>query len=150
MRGVYVLIVNVPETIVVPVGAMGEVSFDSGEWVYVGSAMGAGSTSIENRLKRHFSENKTVHWHIDYLLREGGRARLAIWSQSKISRECDVAHALKEHVLFEPGPTGFGASDCRRHCGTHIFRFTGKDEPEQWIQRTMIDLGLQPNMMKPC
>ncbi|MCF2136275.1 MAG: GIY-YIG nuclease family protein [Candidatus Thorarchaeota archaeon] len=149
MRGVYVLIVDVPKKIEARVGAMGGLSFDRGEWAYVGSAMGTGSTSIENRLKRHFSENKTVHWHIDYLLQAGGRARFAIWSQSEINRECDVAHALGEHILFEPGPAGFGASDCTRHCGTHMFHFTGGKDLEQQVRGVMIGLGLKPEVMRP-
>ncbi|MFB6215830.1 MAG: DUF123 domain-containing protein, partial [Candidatus Aenigmatarchaeota archaeon] len=46
-------------------GALGKIDFRQGVYVYVGSAM----NSVEKRLERHFSDNKKMHWHIDYFSR---------------------------------------------------------------------------------
>jgi len=62
--------------------SLGEILFEPGLWVYVGSAMGSGSTSLENRLGRHFRKEKTIYWHIDYLLDSDAKIIEAIWAES--------------------------------------------------------------------
>ncbi|MHA1950564.1 MAG: DUF123 domain-containing protein [Candidatus Thorarchaeota archaeon] len=59
MKGAYVLIIEISETVDIQIQSLGNVSFQPGSWIYVGSAMGAGSTNLENRIKRHFRSEKT-------------------------------------------------------------------------------------------
>jgi Uri superfamily endonuclease len=123
MKGVYSLIIDVSQPTVLTLGSLGQVDFFPGMWIYVGSAMGATSTSLEHRLKRHFSNDKTMHWHIDHLLETSASISGALYAESEEPMECVLATALGKSPQFESGPKGFGASDCRAGCGSHIFRF---------------------------
>lgn len=65
MKGSYCLIINVEKDTKIKIGKkLGIINFKKGCYVYVGSAM----NSLESRVKRHLSDNKKKHWHIDYLL----------------------------------------------------------------------------------
>ncbi|MFB6147409.1 MAG: DUF123 domain-containing protein, partial [Candidatus Nanohaloarchaea archaeon] len=66
MKAVYLLFLELEDGEKVETGALGELFFRPGIYVYAGSAM----NSVERRLERHFSDDKNTHWHIDYLTRE--------------------------------------------------------------------------------
>ena len=146
MKGVYALVIQIEQNLTSTIGALGEIRFQKGIWIYVGSAMGAGSTNLENRIKRHFRDEKTVHWHIDHLLKTNAISHRAVWAESDHAAECDLSEEMKKSPLFVAGPRGFGASDCTRDCGTHLFRFAGSDNLERCIQEILLDLGLNPVM----
>lgn len=106
-KGSYLLLVEANDT--VKIGALGELEFD-GKYVYCGSALGPGGLS---RVKRHFKTSKgegNVHWHIDYLLRQGEVIEAYLFPGKDI--ECDLSDELDDPVH------GFGASDCS--CGSHL------------------------------
>ncbi len=144
MKGVYALVIQIEKNLTTTVGALGEVGFQRGIWTYVGSATGTGSTNLENRIRRHFTDEKAVHWHIDYLLKTNAIPLRAIWAESDRSAECDLARGMNKSPLFVAGPRGFGASDCTKGCGTHLFRFTGFGKPDGSIQEILLDSGLNP------
>lgn len=61
----YCLIINIKKDTEIKIGKkLGFINFKKGCYVYVGSAMNC----LESRVKRHLSDNKKKHWHIDYLL----------------------------------------------------------------------------------
>jgi hypothetical protein len=64
MKGIYVLIIKLKYSICIRVGALGDLTFPSGLYAYVGSAQ----TNIELRVARHRRNEKRLFWHIDYLL----------------------------------------------------------------------------------
>ena len=73
MKGSYILVIFLSKKVEIEIGALGVLSFSKGYYLYVGSAMGnVGSTTLENRVKRHLSDsaNKKIHWHIDFLLND--------------------------------------------------------------------------------
>jgi len=142
-KGVYVLVILVRKAVRPRVGHLGEVSFSSGQYLYVGSAMGTGSTSVENRLRRHFSDRKTKRWHIDYFLGGGGRAVSAVWAATDRKLECDLVRRLESHPSMLPYATGFGCSDCRGSCRTHLFRFAGPDSVISTLKELVLGLGLK-------
>ncbi len=113
-RGSYLVILEVEEPKVLTVGALGEVSFPAGFYVYAGSA----SKGLKARLARHRRTRKKKHWHIDYL-REEARFVDGLAVRSSRRDECAMAGALAG--LGEPYPAGFGAGDCS--CPSHLFRF---------------------------
>jgi Uri superfamily endonuclease len=125
-RGAYALFFLVERAVRVRVGALGLLRFGPGIWVYVGSATGAGAAGLGHRLRRHFSREKKVHWHIDYLLSGKARPLGALWFEGKRSFECELAASMRDSDAFEAGPPGFGAADCRNRCGTHLFRYAGR------------------------
>ncbi|MHA1576077.1 MAG: GIY-YIG nuclease family protein [Candidatus Thorarchaeota archaeon] len=146
MRGAYVLIIDLQENLSFRLKSLGNLSFDKGTWMYVGSAMGKGSTSLENRLHRHFQSEKTIHWHIDHLLDSGSTIRAAIWSESSSPVECEIAKNIVILDDIKKGPKGFGASDCKRKCGTHLFHSLIGNGLEEKIENVFRKLKLEPRI----
>jgi Uri superfamily endonuclease len=147
MKGVYALVISIPNDIDMRIGALGLQRFEAGEWVYVGSAFGNGSTSLEHRIQRHFSSEKKIHWHIDIFLDVVGPPTHVIWSETRKKRECEIAARLGSQAQFSLGPPGFGSSDCKEKCGTHLFRHNGNNA---WrvIEEVFRSLQLKPRLME--
>jgi endonuclease-3 len=148
MRGAYLLILEIKQAASIQIKSLGSVSFAPGEWVYVGSAMGNGSTSLENRLLRHFRQEKKIYWHIDYLLSAGAMITKALGIESKKHIECLLAQTLSDHDNFLPGPKGFGSSDCRRGCSTHIYHYQGQKPISTSLRKVLEKLGLSAEATK--
>ncbi len=98
----------------IDVGRLGRVTLKAGRYVYTGSAR----RGLEARIRRHLSARKTLHWHIDYLLAHPA-ARIVSVHRSP-SAECSLNRRAGGQV---PVP-GFGATDCRAGCGSHL-RYLG-------------------------
>ncbi len=62
-KGSYLLLLENPEDIMVKVGKLGDIRFQKGWYVYVGSALHA----LDSRIQRHQKKRKKRFWHIDYL-----------------------------------------------------------------------------------
>ena len=92
------------------IGRLGRFTFEKGRYLYTGSA----TRNMRARLLRHLSGNKTLHWHIDYLL----AAETAVITGISLASEseCVLNQSIKASI---PVP-GFGASDCRAGCGAHL------------------------------
>ena len=99
------------EPTTIDMDGLGKVAFRRGFYIYVGSA----NENLQKRLARHARRRKTLEWHIDHL-RDLTPAPVALPIRSSLRQECDVARAFAG--LFQPGPVGFGASDCS--CDTHL------------------------------
>jgi len=111
MLGSYILVIKLNREKNIIVGKMGEIFFDKGHYVYVGSAL----NGIMQRVSRHLNPQKKLHWHIDYLL-EFAKIESIYYKQSNTQQECEIASELKEKL--QPVP-GFGCSDC--NCKSHLF-----------------------------
>lgn len=111
MKGIYMLLIALEEPVTKKVGALGEIQFQSGNYIYVGSAQ----TNLDARVSRHFSSNKKKHWHIDYLLEDADIEEVFAYEACG-EKECEMALALdKEFTRVED----FGCSDC--NCNSHLF-----------------------------
>lgn len=114
MKGIYLLGINVDWNMTVRVGALGEIPFDKGYYIYVGSAQ----NNLNKRVERHLSKNKKLRWHIDYLLCRGKvNVRKVYFREAGKELECETAKHLSE--LGEP-INGFGSGDCK--CKAHLFK----------------------------
>lgn len=135
-RGSYLVVLEVEEDVTLPVGAMGEMFFPKGFYVYVGSAM----KNLNKRIERHRRLRKNHHWHID-ALRQGSRfvAGLAVRASDRL--ECDLARAVGG--IAKDSFPGFGSTDCG--CPSHLFRF-GTDPRKS---EDFIDLLLDFRMSRP-
>jgi len=111
--GSYLLILRLRRGKAIRIGSLGPLVFPAGYYVYVGSAM----QGLSARIAWHRKREKAPRWHVDYLRREAEEF-LAIPIRSSTRQECNVVRAFAE--ILEPGPSGFGSSDCR--CPTHLFR----------------------------
>ena len=146
MKGAYTLIIDLEKDLSFSLKTLGDLSFEKGTWIYIGSAMGNGSTSLENRIRRHFRSEKTIHWHIDHLLKSNSRIRSAIWAESSTHIECDIAKSIEQMKNISPGPRGFGASDCKKKCWTHLSHSKIENGLEKKIQSVFTKLLLKPRM----
>ncbi|KXS44404.1 MAG: hypothetical protein AWU54_760 [Candidatus Frackibacter sp. T328-2] len=111
--GIYNLIIYLPLDKVIKVGSLGEFEFESGYYVYTGTAQ----RNLLARINRHKSKDKKLHWHIDYLLQEADVAAVRTWEGSK-ELECQIHQSLLKRSEFTEPVLGFGASDC--NCNTHL------------------------------
>ena len=92
--------------------------FRKGYYVYIGSAM----NSLVARINRHLSDDKKLHWHIDYLLKnESSEIRDVLFNVSDKKIECDLASTIAEDGDEVPK---FGCSDC--NCSSHLIYFKRK------------------------
>jgi Uri superfamily endonuclease len=106
----YQLDIILVESARLTIGQLGTFDFPAGRYVYTGSA----KRNIEARIARHLRQDKKLNWHIDFLLASQHA------SVTKVTRfvqaECDLNQNTAGNVLI----TGFGASDCRAGCGSHL------------------------------
>ena len=106
----YQLFIEVKAAVRVSVGRLGTYDFPAGRYVYTGSAL----RNFEARIERHLSSSKKMHWHIDYLLAAPGVRVLEV--RRLVKDECAVNRSTRGSI---PVP-GFGSSDCRAGCGSHL------------------------------
>jgi len=118
MKGIYALCIVVDIDFYSKIGALGNIFFQKGLYVYVGSAL----NSLEPRLLRHIGKSKgnvgRLHWHIDYLLINSSVRIVDIFFKETLDREeCSLAEFVSLHGV---GVSNFGSSDC--NCDGHLFK----------------------------
>ena len=135
-KGVYCLVFKNHE-VTVRVGALGNLTFQAGWYIYVGSALGSGGLK---RLGRHISlascHDKQPKWHVDYILTDPGFSlmyTIAVLTHERY--ECRIVQSLSKE-----GIPGFGCSDCS--CSSHLlFR---QHDPREEILKACRELKLNP------
>ena len=110
--GTYCLLLGLKDPAQIQIGRLGTFAFPAGPYLYLGSAMGPGG--LAGRLHHHLSTPKRPHWHIDYLLTHRDVRVNQVQRSSK--EEC-VWNQTTSGKIIVPG---FGASDCRAGCGSHL------------------------------
>ena len=106
----YQLLIHLAATVTVQVGRFGGFTFPAGYFCYTGSAR----RNLAARVRRHCSRDKRLRWHVDYLLAAEGARVVA--TRTTCQHECAANAALPGEVLVP----GFGSSDCRAGCGSHL------------------------------
>jgi len=110
--GSYVVVLNLRRKRRIRVRSLGEVLFERGYYLYVGSA----ARRLTARIDRHRRMRKRFHWHIDWL-RDQAEFHGAFPVRTRDRLECRMAVALGKIAGWSV--PGFGSSDCP--CGTHLF-----------------------------
>lgn len=102
------------------VGRLGRVRFSAGWYFYTGSARRA----IEARIRRHFARKKKIHWHIDRLLsRQAANVAFALaFEADLVESECSLHQRTLSALSATTPVPGFGSSDCRAGCQSHLAR----------------------------
>ena len=106
----YSLFIKVEKPQIITVGRFGSFTFIPGNYIYSGSAR----KNLLARVNRHLRKEKKLRWHIDYLL-NAPTVEIVKVIISTIS-ECELVAASGGNILVP----GFGASDCRSGCGSHL------------------------------
>ncbi len=134
MKGTYVLLICLSECESIKIGSLGAIKFEKGWYAYVGSAL----KSLENRIERHICSEKSIYWHIDYLL---SRAELEniFYGEGEERRECGIAEEISRDFPFIEG---FGSSDCQ--CESHLFYSRDVSKLRDSIVLGFIRNGLKP------
>ena len=134
-KGTYILIFDMPD-IRIEAGALGTIDICEGTYCYAGSAM----NGLDQRIGRHLSKKKKIHWHIDHLTTECGR----IEAYEAVPPE--ITECMLGRIVLESGGAGivkgFGCSDCR--CRTHLFLLDRESE-----ERLRSDPRLTPHVRQP-
>ena len=111
----------------VRIGRLGVLRLQSGCYVYVGSAFGAGG--LRARVGHHQRIARRPHWHVDYLRRH---ARLeTVWYESGERREHEWAARIGAMAGARTPMSGFGSSDC--DCAAHLFWFEVRPPEEAMV-----------------
>ena len=118
-KGSYLLLLENPEEKVVKVGKLGELQFNKGWYVYVGSAMQA----LGARIKRHQQKRKKLRWHIDYIASTVMKVKKVFPIRKPEKQESRLAEELNE--ICDASVPHFGASDVSED--SHLFYF--RDTP---------------------
>lgn len=125
MKGCYCLIINLKKDTKIKIGKkLGNIEFKQGYYVYVGSAM----NSLIGRIERHLSDEKKMHWHVDYLLKKA-KISAVIYNQSRRKIECDLSKYISTQ---SEGIKDFGCSDCE--CESHLYYFKNKKEAIECVE----------------
>ena len=144
-HGCYAIILHVSRRSLINVGSLGQMCFEKGYYVYIGSAAG-GNISIASRVNRHIRianiKSGKIRWHIDYLLSsKNTNIQGVVFSKSNMRLECILS---KEVAKIADGvKKGFGSSDCRSHCQGHLYYF--KADPKIRIHECLRKVILKDN-----
>lgn len=106
----YQLRIRLAQPLHIQIGRFGEFDFPAGDYVYTGSA----KRNFEARIARHLRRDKRLRWHIDYLLAAPGVEVVEVHRSAEAECALNLATA---GLIVVPG---FGASDCRSGCGSHL------------------------------
>lgn len=135
-KGIYCLVFKNPGC-TIRVGALGDVTFQEGWHIYIGSALGSGGLQ---RLCRHISlsrlHDRRPKWHVDYLLTNADFSlSYAVYAFTQDRLECGLAGELNTG-----GIPKFGCSDC--DCMSHLFYRQRSRRAE--IPAAFRHIGLEP------
>jgi sugar fermentation stimulation protein A len=130
-RGNYLILLKIPTAVEITTGSLGPRHYETGWYVYAGSAQ----KNLSARINRHLRKiRKQKHWHLDYLTPHAETIKaLPVFSYRNL--ECSLAQGLA--ALGGKAVPGFGCSDCR--CASHLYYFA--DPPMG--SRAFVDLLLR-------
>jgi Uri superfamily endonuclease len=143
--GTYTLIIRVPKASEITVGALGVRHFQSGLYIYTGSALGA-AQNLRARIARHMRTEKRRRWHIDYLL-DVAEIIAVVFCVSPRRLECAVVDALYKQGSVGVPVMRFGSSDCRS-CASHLYHHLS-DNPfliVDTVGKAYMSLGVVPKV----
>ena len=111
--GLYQLRISLSDKETVDVGRLGRFSFKKGKYIYTGSA----KRGLNARIGRHKRNEKKLHWHIDYFLSlKSAKITSVDVFEFLEGGECALNQSIEgKHIV-----SGFGSSDCRNGCKSHL------------------------------
>ena len=134
--GIYTILLYVSEEVTLTIAKLGTYTFSVGYYTYTGSALGKGATNLKHRLARHQRKDKKKFWHIDYLVADQNVSVEAIIAAETIKKmECTINSYLKNLKGTKVPIIGFGASDCRKNCKSHLLYFPELKTVDYLIQK---------------
>jgi len=140
MKGVYTLVIFLSVDSRVRVHRLGDFNFQKGYYAYTGSALGSGATSLRRRVARHLKKRKNRQWHIDFLLtNRKAEVKAVVAAESGVNEECHINNLIKKIEGATVPLAGFGASDCRKDCESHLL-YLGEENVHERIVDVYVHL----------
>ena len=121
--GAYRLFIRLPEAATLEVGRFGPQRFEAGIYVYLGSAKRGLSQRVARHRRLAVEKAGRRHWHVDALLLHP-HSRLVRIDTREGGDECKMARGIQRRRESSVPLPGFGATDCRHGCPTHLFRLS--------------------------
>ena len=106
----YQLHINLKNNIEIEIGKLGIFTFPMGNYIYTGSA----KKNIDARIDRHKSKDKTLFWHIDFLLNDENAKITEV--EKFAEEECTLNQKASGEIIV----AGFGSADCKNGCKSHL------------------------------
>lgn len=126
--GSYSLLIHLEEA-TIDIGALGQRHFDTGWYVYNGSAFGPGGLKRVDRHAEVFADGTaSPHWHIDYIAAAPVSELVATFITEHEDLECSLSTELPGRLV-----DGIGASDCG--CAAHLLETSDRSEVEEALAR---------------
>jgi Uri superfamily endonuclease len=119
--GVYQIRLMVDKKSRITIGKLGTFTFPEGQYVYTGRA----GKNLTQRISRHKRLDKKCFWHIDYIL---SNKHVRILDINVVSSRSDDECVENQKLLKECASIvvkGFGATDCKSNCGSHLLFLAG-------------------------
>ena len=134
--GIYTLLLFLSKQVTLTIGKLGKQRFPMGYYTYTGSALGKGASSLKHRIARHLRKEKRMFWHIDYLLAdENVSVEAVIVAETNENMECKTNQHMKTIMGAKVQVKGFGASDCRKNCKSHLLYFPEIENADCLVQK---------------
>ena len=122
-------------------------TLEAGTYSYTGSALGR-SNNLRARILRHLSVKKKVHWHIDQITNSRhATVPFVVFSNTSRRKECKVNQAIADIAQCRTPVPGFGSSDCRSGCESHLL-FLGDGEIVPIVVKAFKNQGLIPKVLE--
>jgi Uri superfamily endonuclease len=132
MKGVYSLVIWLNSETSLQIRKLGCFNLQRGYYVYTGSALGNGATSLRRRVARHLRKTKTRHWHIDFFLADkNAEVAAVVAAETSARKECEVNDFIKKIEGMIILIKDFGSSDCGHKCGSHLIYFNEENIKEK-------------------
>ena len=149
--GIYTLLLFLPNQVTLDIGKLGKQRFPMGYYTYTGSALGKGASSLKHRIARHLKKEKRRFWHIDYLLAdENVSIEAVIVAETNENMECKTNQYIKTIMGAEVPVKGFGASDCRKNCESHLLYFPEIENADFLVQKLVRHLQSASGILSVC
>ena len=138
-NGVYTLVLFLSREISLKVGALGPRRFLRGYYTYTGSALGLGASSLRHRVLRHLKTKRRRFWHIDYLLDHKTVYLTGLVAGATDTRvECTINRYIKTKENGQLLVSHFGASDCKKNCGSHLLYYPDIKEGKVLVEKIRV------------
>ena len=149
--GIYTLLLFLSKQVTLTIGKLGKQRFPMGYYTYTGSALGKGASSLKHRIARHLRKEKRMFWHIDYLLAdENVSVEAVIVAETNENMECKTNQHIKTIMGAKVQVKGFGASDCRKNCESHLLYFPEIENADFLVQKLVGHLHSSLGILSVC
>jgi Uri superfamily endonuclease len=152
--GSYALVLTAESTRRIHVGRLGQMDVLPGIYVYFGSAQGPGG--LNSRLGRHLRAGGKAHWHIDFfraVTEVTAFCYITEWENSSMAApiECLWSQAISALPGAIVPAEGFGSSDCRAGCASHLIALSKDINFEPCMMGDMLAAAINaPQEMVIC